>query len=186
MFGVSNGFGVVGAAAAGREPVWFVGDSLAVGMSRAAGNQAVLTGQVGARSRETVNWVAGELVGRGPNDLVLPGRVVVSLGANNNRVAVKDFQRDVETLLELFGSRCVVWLTVHRESNGGSWNRLNAVLLRTVARFGNVRVLDWHEYASWNTGRVSGDGVHPVTGAYRVLERRANDLLDACTARTTG
>ena len=170
-----------GTSAPALPRIWFVGDSLAVGMRAAFGQPGdVLTGFIGARSSQVIPDALHRLAQQ-PNT---PRYAVVSLGTNNNRYALNTFSRDAQTFLNATQDRCVVWLTIHRGTPRGNWNTLNAILIGLAPHYPNLRLVDWNEYATFNGQSVSPDGIHPASNAYPRLQDVIANTFAGCAART--
>lgn len=161
----------------GLEPVWFVGDSLAVGMYDAFGRpKDSKLAFIGARSHQIVPDALTRLA----DDPTTPRLIVVSLGTNNSRKEHEAFRDDVEAFLSGAGNRCVIWLTIHRSKGSATWNALNTVLLRSAPRYPAFRLLDWNEFASFNDGATSPDGIHISSVAYPHLRKAINQRFQRC------
>jgi hypothetical protein len=132
--------------------MWLLtGDSIAVGLSQHL-HPAALIATVGQGSSKGAAAMRSDK----------HGRVVVSLGVNDDPRQREQFARRVRLVLQ--GRQCVVWLTMPSHVGfNDELRRIKDKRLRLVS------------------GRVSTvDGIHPTQTGYRTLAVRVRRALSTC------
>lgn len=139
--------------------MWLLtGDSIAVGLSQVM-HPAAVVARVGQGSTQ------GAAVIRGDSH----GRLVVSLGVNDDPHQTSQFARDVRAVVA--GRECVVWLTIPTRP---AFNRVLRARARSDLR---LRLVD---------ARVpTRDGIHPTPAGYRHIAHSIRAALLACPTRLT-
>lgn len=160
---------------------WFVGDSIAVAFHQYIGASAdQLSGRVGAGSSEITDSVLPALSDPSSrSERVL----LVALGTNDSLGSEPTFERNVGALMAAAENtgRCVVWLTIHRVTDGGTWASYNDVLRTQQSRFPTLRLVDLDAIVSSEPDLLYDDGVHLRPEGYARLWPLVNAAAVDCT-----
>ena len=105
--------------------------------------------------------------------------VVISLGTNDPVDTVDAFRASVAEVLRLAGpSRCVVWVTIHRD--GDAYEPFNEVLRAEASGNRNLRLVEWTSMIRAHPDFLAADGIHATPAGYQARARAIVDALRAC------
>ena len=107
--------------------------------------------------------------------------VVVSLGTNDPVDTAGTFRGRIGEVLQLTGTRCVVWATIHRD--GDAYEPFNAALRNAAAANHNLRLVEWAEMIAAHPDWLAGDGIHGNTDGYRARAEAIVAALRTCPRR---
>jgi cell wall-associated NlpC family hydrolase len=171
--GATDGCG--GAQGAPVETV-VVGDSLAVGMRDALGDE--LDGwQLSFDAQTGRDLAQGEKLLPDPaaGDRV----VALSLGSNDGATGTRALREVNEKALRAAGpGGCVVWATIHVA--GAPVGELNDEIRARARADTRVRVVDWAAHVRDHPGHLAGDGTHATGAGYAARARLYADVIREC------
>lgn len=172
--GAPQGPALAANATAVDRRVFIEGDSLTVGVSpfltpllAAAGWAVTLDAQVG---RDTATG-AGILAHR---RFELGDVLVVALGTNDLPDPYA-FSSNIDLIMEIAGSRRVIWVTVARSGS----DRLDQALVAAESRWANLSVVDWRPIIAGHPDMRASDGIHLTEAGYRLRALFIADAIDA-------
>src|SRR5262249_3467294 len=107
--------------------------------------------------------------------------VVVSLGTNDPSNGETVFREDVAKVLQITGTRCVVWATIHRD--GDAYDAFNAALRDAARDNRNLRLVEWADMLDAHPDWLAGDGIHGTPAGYRARAAAIVAAMKTCPRR---